>query len=743
MKRILIFLIIVCVIEKLSAENDNRKVLQTLPETKYEISGIMGGYLSAITQNWLMVAPDIHPEMLNNIRIREEESHPFLVPWAGEFYGKYLTGAVQTYRLTRDPKLKSYLQKFVDELTSLQAEDGYLGVYDKSDRLSCKVPKEKYNGIWEVTWDLWGHYFSMMGLTLWYETTDDEQALNAAVKIADLFCDNYLGKNGELAKKLEPYTNFAPAHSLCLLYRITGEKDYLDLAKQIVDVEFPQTSVDYLKNALAGKEFYENRIDRWKIVHALLALPELYWLTGDEQYKEGFEKIWWSIAKYERFNHGAFTSGEEARGNPYDRLTKETCCTIAWSAMCVEMLKLTGDPKVADELELSLFNAIMGYQPLNDGHCHYHTPMDGIRPPIGGCLSCCTSNAARGFGLLSDWGLMKDNTGLVLNWFGPAIYRTEMNGAPVTIKVESSYPRLGNISIHVASQKVVKGTLKLRIPQWSEKTTVLDANGKTIEGVENGQYLTIDMNLKGDIEINVTLDMSLHYWIGERESIGRASIYYGPILLAMSRKNVQEYVNFDNNWGDYSGSTIASFGSNKVGAKFTYDFYGDELLWTGAQSAEGGKAELKIDGRLMGIINQTNDMVKFHCHSPVWTWYECGLGRGKHLMEVIIIDSGNPVSEKKWISVQEIITENDDPVFDLRNMHPRLLPNIPEDEIMVKIAVKDQNGNDVVLFDFDSAGEGLNPYQSWLRIKSEISKFSKENPLRSFRENNNKVIIVE
>ena len=56
--------------------------------------------------------------------------------------------------------------------------------------------------------------------------------------------------------------NLAPAHGLCLLYEKTGEKRYLELARQIVD-EFAAVDAnghplagDYLRRGLAGDDFY-------------------------------------------------------------------------------------------------------------------------------------------------------------------------------------------------------------------------------------------------------------------------------------------------------------------------------------------------------------------------------------------------------------------------------------------------------------------------------------------------------
>src|SRR6185295_6746999 len=168
-------------------------------------------------------------------------------------------------------------------------------------------------------------------------------------------------------------------HILCLLYERTGEDRYLRLAREVEkDWETPPSG-DYRRAALAGKEFYQFPKPRWESLHAIQGLAELAFITGDPQYRRAFEQIWWSIARFDRHNTGGFSSGEQATGNPYDPRPIETCCTIAWMAITLDRLRMTADPRAADELELSTWNGVLGAQSAGGSWWTYNTPMDGDR----------------------------------------------------------------------------------------------------------------------------------------------------------------------------------------------------------------------------------------------------------------------------------------------------------------------------------------------------------------------------
>lgn len=523
---------------------------------KLELSGFVADYIANVTDQWLLVAPKANSAMLEMFRDRDAQPYRQMVAWAGEFAGKYLTSAVQVLRVTGDKRLRDWLKEFVGRFVALQAEDGYLGPWPKANRLVNYAP----NGAF--TWDTWGHYHAMLGLLLWNEETNDKAALAAAQKIGDLMCEKFLGHKGKLVACRCSEMNLAPVHSLAILYRKTKEQRYLELALQIVDEfaghegtwpdpENPQQMVDgypagdYLNQALAGKEFFETPKSRWESLHPIMGLAELYWVTGDEKLRTAFEHLWWSIVQYDRHNTGGFTCAEQAQGDPYMPGNIETCCTIAWMAMSVEMLKLTSNPIVADELELSTLNSVVGMHSPTGRWATYDTPMNGVRVASAHRivfqsrqgspeLNCCSVNSPRGFGMISDWALMKDKDGLLLNWYGPSKMTAPAGGTSITIEQQTEYPRAGRITIKVSPKKVAAFALKLRIPHWSARTRV-KLNGETVRAVK-GTYLELDRTWRRGDTIELNLDMSLHVWKGLKARKGLASIYRGPVLLAFDHR---------------------------------------------------------------------------------------------------------------------------------------------------------------------------------------------------------------
>ena len=163
--------------------------LERIPDTQFHLGGEIGRRLAAVTEQWILPAPYANPAMLEMFRDRDRKPYRDQMRWAGEFAGKYLTHAVQIYRLTRDQHLADHLRWFVGELTSLQAEDGYLGPWPKPWRLRRGGPTQA------EPWDAWGHYHISLGLILWWQTSGDQRALNCAQRIGDLLCNRFLNSD--------------------------------------------------------------------------------------------------------------------------------------------------------------------------------------------------------------------------------------------------------------------------------------------------------------------------------------------------------------------------------------------------------------------------------------------------------------------------------------------------------------------------------------------------------------------
>ena len=178
--------------------------------------------------------------MLEMFPLRDREPVPQLVPWAGEFVGKYLISAVQALRMSDDAHLRRQVADVVREFISTQAEDGYLGPFPKKERLL-------------KNWDLWWHYHAIYALLLWHEQTGDPAALAAARRAADLVCATFLDTGRRVFDAGDPEMNMTILTALAMLHRRTGEARYLRMARE-VETDWERAG-DYLQAGLDGREY--------------------------------------------------------------------------------------------------------------------------------------------------------------------------------------------------------------------------------------------------------------------------------------------------------------------------------------------------------------------------------------------------------------------------------------------------------------------------------------------------------
>ncbi len=529
------------------AEEVGALVMDRAHDAEFRFGGPMGERVDANVREWLLVAPEANPGMLEMFRLRDTKPTPDLVPWAGEFVGKYLMSAIQACRMTDDPALRPYVESVIDELLTLQADDGYLGPFPKEERLLGH-------------WDLWGHYHILLALLMWHEDTGDERVLDCARRIADLICDTYLDAERRPIDAGSHEMNLSVIHALTWLHRVSGEERYRRMADVIV--EDWESAGDYYRTGVAGVDFHLTPRPRWESLGSLQGLLELHRVTGDATYRDAMLQHWRSIRDHDRHPSGAYSTREQSVGNPYSEGAIETCCTTAWMALTVDALRATGDPRIADELELSTWNSMLGSQHPSGRWWTYDTPMNGVRKASAhdivfqarhGApeLNCCSVNAPRGLGMLSEWAVMLDGDGPVVNYYGPMAADFALrDGTKVSLAQETSFPADGDVALTLRLDEPTRFALRLRIPAWSGTTTVR-VNGEEIEqasgggalrgyevvnAVAPGTYLRLEREWKDGDAIEVTLDLSIRVLSGALARDGNACVYAGPLLLALDQK---------------------------------------------------------------------------------------------------------------------------------------------------------------------------------------------------------------
>jgi DUF1680 family protein len=468
------------------------------------------------------------------------EARPGKHLWQGEHVGKWLHAAALTYEVTKEEKLKKALEQTVSRLLATQLSNGYLGTYTEEQRFYQLADAP-------TGWDIWTHRYNLYGLLAYEQFHPSQKVVEACKKMADLLINVYGKGRADMTKygTRQGISSTTILESIVMLYERTGDKKYLDFAKQIV-AQSEQNPGLRLMDAMLKKESVVGPGDgkAYQLMANLLGYLQLYQSTGEQKYLQTVLNGWSQI----REKHLLVTGGPWTRKMPYNgnkecfartdafqpaEIVVENCCTVTWVQLNLHLSALTGEARYVEEAEKTMFNQFLGGQHADGIDWCYYTKPNEVKPPYVPTLHCCASSGPRALEMFSAHRVGAYDNGVSINQFSPAVIALpdEFGGGQLTIS--GNFPYNGTTRIMVETNEAKSFPLEFRLPYGTSLKEVKQNGKKTeIQRNKRGYYRLKNMVNKGDvIAVDLDYQLKLHAQEGEGGKIWIA-FSYGPITLA-------------------------------------------------------------------------------------------------------------------------------------------------------------------------------------------------------------------
>ncbi len=485
--------------------------------------------------------------------------------WRCEYWGKMMRGASSVYEYTKDEALYRILKKTISDLLAAADEDGRISTYDR---------KREFDG-----WDMWGRKYILLGLQYFCEVCPEEDFVARCEREMCRQLDYIIARIG---KDKKPITSTARhwlgANSCSILepvvrlYNVTKQPEYLAFADYIVDVCYGgENQLNIFatahENKLLPHEYVENKA--YETMSCFEGLIEYYRVTGEEKHRRACinfaERVMEneiSIIGCAGCTHELFDNTRLHQVDPaFCGIMQETCVSVTWMKLCSQLLRLTGEPKYADAIERTFFNAYLGAanfnnrplrQSMKDHISQGQIQVSGILPfdsysplrvgvrgkqiggfrvsPNGTFYGCCACIAAMGIGTYTRMAALRSAQGVVLNSYVAGWVTL----GEVTLHIASGYPYDGRVHITVEGEG--EFTLSLRIPEWSENTQLSVCGQKASANI--GYTHIRRVWCRGD-EIDLQLDDSVRTILPPKESPycnDYIALRKGAIILALDKR---------------------------------------------------------------------------------------------------------------------------------------------------------------------------------------------------------------
>jgi DUF1680 family protein len=492
---------------------------------------------------------------------------------------KTIEGASYSLAVHPDQQLDHYLDSIIAIVGKAQEPDGYLYTARTIDPIHPQAwaGPERWVKENELSHELYnsGHLYEAAAAH--FQATGKRNFLNIALKNADLLVQTFgPGKK-----------HVAPGHEivemgLARLYRITGNKDYLNLAKFFIDERgkrnYDKNSTDVWKN---GSYFQDNEPvvaqdeaegHAVRAMYLYSGMADVAALTGDHEYIKAIDRIWNNMVEkkiYVQGGIGAVGNGERFGGNfelPNATAYNETCAAVGNVFWNERMFLLHGDSKYIDMLEKVLYNGLISGVGLDGKSFFYtnamqiengfkHADMEASRSGWFEC-SCCPTNLARLLPAIPGYLYAQKDGAVFINLFASSKASLTVNQKPVQIIQENNYPWNGLLSFSINPESKQAFALKIRIPGWVKNEAIpshlysfqdtknaavkITLNGKPVKyAMENG-YAVINRTWNKNDQLSVDLPMPVRKVTASSalaEDAGKVALQRGPMMYCAEWKD--------------------------------------------------------------------------------------------------------------------------------------------------------------------------------------------------------------
>ena len=342
---------------------------------------------------------------------------------------------------------------------------------------------------------------------------------------------------------------------LARLYRLTGEKRFLECAKLFDNTNFFYGNADHEHGLASNVDTIRGRHANQHIPQITGAL-ETYRDTQESPYYRIANNFWAMITNSYMYSIGG-VAGARTPNNPEcftaepdtlfengfaDGGQNETCATYNLLKLDRQLFMFDQTSKYMDHYEQGLYNHILASVAEDNPGNTYHVSLNpGAQKQFGNAnmsgFTCCNGTALESNTKLQDSIYFRgaDNNTLYVNLFVPSTLRwTERH---LVVKQRTDFPYADTTQI------VLEGggqfDIKIRVPRWATRGFVVKINGReqSVKAV-HGSYLTLRRNWRDKDTID--LRMPLHFYLDSVvDQPNVASIFYGPVLLAAEESGLR------------------------------------------------------------------------------------------------------------------------------------------------------------------------------------------------------------